>query len=92
MVEKITAAGGTAIFGGILSAAGFVSAHNAGAAQQPEAVKTGIIIALAVLPALTSLLACLALSRYRLPPAPSPGASPSASLIESTTRPDNQSA
>lgn len=66
MVEKITAAAGTAIFGAILSAAGFVSAHNAGAAEQPTAVAKGIIFALAVLPALTSLLACLALKGYRL--------------------------
>lgn len=66
MVEKATTALGTFIFSLILGWAGFVSAHDAGSAAQPENVRTGIIFAISLIPSACALLACLFLRRMKL--------------------------
>ncbi|NBC35355.1 MFS transporter [Novosphingobium sp. FSY-8] len=58
MVEKGTAAFGTWVFSAILSAVGFVSAHDAGSVQSAGVVN-GIVLSLSVLPAVAAVLACL---------------------------------
>ena len=60
MVEKATSALGTFLFGTIMAWAGFISASDAGTIQ-PATVTTGIIAAIALIPAGAALLACLIL-------------------------------
>ncbi len=58
MVEKATGALGTFLFSAIMAWAGFISASDAGTVQ-PTSVATGIIAAIALIPAVAALLACL---------------------------------
>jgi Na+/melibiose symporter-like transporter len=58
MVEKATSALGTFVFTTIMAWAGFVSASDAGT-QQPASVTTGIVAAIALVPAGAALFACL---------------------------------
>jgi Na+/melibiose symporter-like transporter len=58
MVEKATSALGTFVFTSIMAWAGFISASDA-AAVQPASVATGIVLAIALIPAGAALLACL---------------------------------
>jgi MFS family permease len=58
MVEKATSALGTFVFSAIMAWAGFISASDAGTVQ-PVSVATGIIAAIALVPAGAALLACL---------------------------------
>jgi Na+/melibiose symporter-like transporter len=58
MVEKATSALGTFLFSAIMAWAGFVSASDAGTVQ-PASVATGIVAAIALVPAVATLLACL---------------------------------
>lgn len=66
MVEKATAAGGTFLFSLILGWAGYVSSHDAGVVVQSANVGRGLFVAIAILPACFSLLACLCLRNMRL--------------------------
>ena len=66
MVEKITAAAATAIFGAILGASGYIVAKDAGAVTQPASAIEGIIVALAVIPAAAAVIACIVLRYYEL--------------------------
>ena len=58
MVEKATSALGTFVFSAVMAWAGFISASDAGTVQ-PASVATGIVFAIALLPAVAALLACL---------------------------------
>ena len=64
-VEKLAAAGGIAIVGGILGAAGYVQSRGIDVAQ-PESALTAIRLVVALLPAGVTLLAILLLFGYRL--------------------------
>lgn len=66
MVEKATTALGTFIFSTMLGWYGYISAHDAGSAVQPEGVDLGILLAVSALPALFALIACLFLRGMRL--------------------------
>jgi sugar (glycoside-pentoside-hexuronide) transporter len=69
MVEKGTAAFGTWVFSMTMAWVGFVSATADGAVSQPPSVRTGIVIALSVVPALAAVAAAVIFTRYRLPDA-----------------------
>ena len=73
MVEKATTAMGTFVFSLILGGFGYVSAHDAGSAVQPEGVKTGISLAISLIPAASALIACLFLRGMKLDDAPGAG-------------------
>jgi len=70
MVEKATTALGTFVFSLILGWAGFVSAQDSGSTVQPENVKTGIVLAISLIPSVCALVACLFLTRMKLDDAP----------------------
>lgn len=65
-VEKIAAAGGIAIVGALLSAAGYIQSRGVGI-EQPESALTAIRLIVALLPAGVSLLAFLLMFAYHLP-------------------------
>ncbi|MFS0851092.1 MFS transporter [Novosphingobium panipatense] len=67
MVEKGTSAFGIFVFSTIMSWTGFVSATGAGAAEQPDGVKSGIMVTVALVPALAAVVASIIMLRYRLP-------------------------
>jgi Na+/melibiose symporter-like transporter len=60
MIEKATGALGTFLFSTTMAWTGFISASDAGTVQ-PASVTTGIIAAIALIPAGAALLACLIL-------------------------------
>lgn len=80
MVEKGTSAFGTFIFAMFMAMFGFVSGSAAGAAQQPDGVKLGIILALSLVPSVLTFLACAFMWRYHIPEAPAE--SPDAPTVE----------
>ena len=65
-MEKLAAAFGPLIFGGYLSAAGFVSSQGGEVVAQPNAAISAIYIGMAVIPAVASLLSAALLSFYDL--------------------------
>lgn len=77
MVEKGTSALGTFAFSMIMALVGFQSALGGGAQTQPEGVHTGILVSVALVPALGAVIATLIMTRYHLP---SPGISETGGL------------
>ncbi|MBT0669550.1 MFS transporter [Novosphingobium profundi] len=72
MVEKGTSAIGMFAFSMVMAWAGFQSAIGSGAGEQPASVKSGLLVTVALAPALASVLATLIMTRYRLPAIPGP--------------------
>lgn len=65
MVEKFTAAAGTALFGAVIGAMGYVATQGAAQAQSPQAL-LAIRACVSLLPAAIMLVAIAILSGYRL--------------------------